>query len=380
MRVSGRRRWCSSAWLLVLLASSGCGSAPVLQPAVVESASPVLAELLEPLQRSLDSRDRPAFLANFAPGEATRQGSQLFGNLRQFQAVRFRPAVQPNTLEVQWRVPGDAVATAQLIVLTFERSESGLVIGSLRPESRASVWLLGGTAVRTSARGTVIAPDTLVNARLTDWGRRLDRAATAVERSDLGSLDDGWNERLVVELPATAADYRALSSGTGVGAAAVTVCDNGSPRIVVNPTQLDEDRGYLDALLIHEAVHVATNAPCDPAGPQWVREGLAEWVAAEHSPSTRAYDREWVVWHLSRHQVPRSLPSDADFTGADDDEVLSAYALSALAVDVAVRRLGRTGAMTFLDGLSLPVPPEAGAVDDLTGWYRAELGRIAASG
>ncbi|MGB2766943.1 MAG: hypothetical protein WBC14_07605, partial [Propionicimonas sp.] len=161
---------------------------------------------------------------------------------------------------------------------------------------------------------------------------------------------------------------------------AVTVCDNGSPRIVVNPTQLDAGRGYLDALLIHEAVHVATNAPCDPAGPQWVREGLAEWVAAEHSPSTRAYDREWVVWHLSRHQVPRSLPSDADFTGADDDEVLSAYALSALAVDVAVRRLGRTGAMTFLDGLSLPVPPEAGAVDDLTGWYRAELGRIAASG
>lgn len=365
-----------------LLALSGCVPSPAASvPAPGVSGSPAGSELVEPLQHSLAAADRDAFLANFAPGDAiVSQASQLFDNLRQLQDVSFTPTGQTGDMSVTWRVPGDRSVTTQVLALTLGRGEGRVIITSLRPGPSVPIWMLGDTVARSNAAGTVLALQTVPTAQLTRWERRLGKAAEAVSQSRLGMLDEGWNGDLVIELPTTAAQFRVLSGEGGAGAAAVTVCQTGNPRIVINPTQLDEDAAYLDALLVHEAVHVATKASCEAAGPLWLREGLAEWVAVQHSPSTRDYDRDWVEWHLARGPVPHALPADADFGGSDPDQVLAAYALSQVAVDAAVRRLGQTRAMGFLAELMRSDQVDAQATKQLTGWYRAELRRIAASG
>lgn len=367
-----------------ILALSGCASSPaVIAPTSGGSGSAVAvgAELVEPLQQSLTNGDRSAFLANFAPGDAIiSQGLQLFDNLRQLQDVSFSSVGQTGDVSVTWRVPGDRSAATQVLALTLGRRDGRAVITSLRPGPSVPIWLLGDTVAHSSADGTVLALRNVPAAQLTRWERRLAKAADAVSASRLGTLDDDWNGDLVIELPTTPAQFRVLSGESGGGAAAVTVCGTGSPRIVINPTQLDEDAAYLDALLVHEAVHVATKASCQTAGPMWLREGLAEWVAVQHSPRTRDYDRDWVEWHLARGPIPEALPAEADFDAADPDRVLAAYALSQVAVDVAVRRLGQQRAMSFLAEFMRSDQVDPQATTQLTGWYRAALRRIAASG
>lgn len=365
-----------------ILALSGCVPTPArLAPEPGASSSATGSDLVEPLQHALTNADRSAFLANFAPGDAIiDQGSQLFDNLRQLQDVSFGSTGQTSDVSVTWRVPGDRRAATHVLALTLGRREGRAVITSLRTGPLVPVWLLGETVVRSGAAGTVVALRSVPAAQLTRWERRLAKAASAVSTSGLGTLDEGWNGDLVIELPKTAAQFRVLSGVSGGGAAAVTVCGAGSPRIVINPTQLDEAAAYLDALLVHEAVHVATKASCETAGPTWLREGLAEWVAVQHSPSTRDYDRDWVEWHLARSPVPKALPEDAAFDDSDPDQVLAAYALSQLAVDVVVHRLGRQRAMSYLAALMNSDQGDPKATKRLTGWYRAALRRIAASG
>ena len=237
------------------LALSGCVPSPAVFAPMsggTGAAAAVGSELVEPLQHSLANGDRSAFLANFAPGDASiSQGSQLFDNLRRLQDVSFSSAGQTSDVSVSWRVPGDPTAATQVIALTLGRSAGRAVITSLRPGPSVPIWLLGDTVARSSAGGTVLALQTVPAAQLTRWERRLGKAAGAVSASRLGILDEGWNGDLVIELPKTAAQFRVLSGESGGGAAAVTVCGTGSPRIVINPTQLDEDAAYLDALLIH---------------------------------------------------------------------------------------------------------------------------------
>lgn len=192
--------------------------------------------------------------------------------------------------------------------------------------------------------GTIYAPAGLAAEEQQGWSKRIERAVAVLTATDLGPSDDDWTGRLVVELPGTAADYQTLAGPAGPLAAAVTRCRDGASRITVNPAIRQADPDYLDALVLHEAVHVATAAACRET-PLWIEEGLAEWLTVHHHPAAERANREWLTRELAGG-LPSGLPRDEDFQGPAS-QVSGAYALAVLAVEVAIGRLGQERAMAY---------------------------------
>lgn len=236
------------------------------------------------------------------------------------------------------------------------------------------------TASLTATEGaavTVLAAADVAPAQRQVWLTRLEWAAAALHATDLAPLDDGWDGRLVVELPATAGQYAALAGADGRDAAAVTHCPAEGARITINPVVYDHDAEYLDSLVLHEGVHVATGSSCGGEAAQWIEEGLAEWVTGEHSPASLAANQAWVEAYLVRHGIPDELPPDADFTG-DPDQVSAAYGLARQAVAVAVDQLGYDVAMEFFAADFAGAPDQA-ATAQVTQWYLAGLRQLSGS-
>ncbi len=225
--------------------------------------------------------------------------------------------------------------------------------------------------------GTLLVPPGFDEAARQDWLARLDRTAAALTRASLAPLVAGWDGDLLVELPPNRQWYARLAGPGSEQAAAVTRCLDGKGRITVNPVVADEDAGYLDTLVLHEGVHVATGSSCAGRADQWVEEGLAEWLACEPDPACLDASRQWVADHLAREGLPSGLPRDSEFTGSPD-QVSAAYALARQAVASAVERLGEPAAMALFDshyrGLADP-----DATRRLTAWYLADLQRFSGS-
>ena len=211
-----------------------------------------------------------------------------------------------------------------------------------------------------ASAGTLYVPGDAEATEQQTWLERLDRASAALARADLGSLTDGWDGRIVVELPSTHEGYLALAGPEGDGAAASTRCDAGDSRITINPVVRAEPSGYLDSLLLHEAVHAATGAGCADT-PLWTEEGLAEWLTEQHDPAAQQANQQWLAHELAAG-LPAGLPPDTAFRGTAA-QVSGAYALAAFAVDTAIQRLGRARAMAYL------AAPDEPTTRQLTAWY-----------
>ncbi|MGC4152887.1 MAG: hypothetical protein QM628_07375 [Propionicimonas sp.] len=214
------------------------------------------------------------------------------------------------------------------------------------------------------AAGTLYAPAGLASGEQQAWLERLERASEAVTDADLGALDDGWDGRIVVELPLTRSDYLMLAGAEGDQAAASTRCGAEGSRITINPLVREESSTYLDALLLHEAVHVATGSGCVDA-PLWIEEGLAEWLTEQHDPATQRANQEWLDHELAAG-LPSGLPAAAAFQGTSA-RISGAYALAAFAVATAIDHLGQDQAMAYFGA------PDEPTTVQLTQWYLAAL-------
>ena len=234
----------------------------------------------------------------------------------------------------------------------------------------------GPTLVAVPARsGTLLAPSELPDDARQEWVDRLDRTTQRLASAGLEPLDDDWDGQLLVELPATAQAYAQLAGADSADAAAISHCPPAGARITVNPAVGDEDPAYLDTLLLHEGVHIATGSSCAGGrAPLWVEEGLAEWVACEPDADCLAAADEWVAHHLAENGTPAGLPEDADFRGSPR-QVSAAYALARPAVASAVERLGRPATMallaTYYRGAAEPDQTQR-----LTAWYLADLQQL----
>jgi hypothetical protein len=236
-----------------------------------------------------------------------------------------------------------------------------------------------GLSASRGDRVTVLAPPELGDQPRSAWLTRLEWAAETLAGTGFGTLDDTWDGQLVVELPGTAGQYQELAGAGMDDAAAVTRCPPGGARITVNPVVGANEPWYLDSLVLHEAVHVATGSSCGGEAPQWVEEGLAEWVACEHSSESLAANQAWVMEYLERHGVPEALPDDPDFT-ADPDSVSAAYALARQAVAVAIDQLGEAGAMDYFAGAYDGRQTGDATTAEITSRYLAELAALSGSG
>lgn len=222
--------------------------------------------------------------------------------------------------------------------------------------------------------GTLYVADGIGSADRQSWTTRLRWVAGILAKTDLGALDDAWDSRIDVELLTDPVRYRELAGTDAAASAAVTRCGEDQLRVTVNPRILSARPEYLDSLLLHEGVHVATRSPCDGTGPLWVKEGLAEWVASQHSPSTRASNLAWVKEALRTGEPAAALPADTDFAGADQQ---ASYALASYAVRAAVDGGGSAWAMAYFQRVLAGDEDPVGTAKVLR-WYREELGRISA--
>jgi hypothetical protein len=164
------------------------------------------------------------------------------------------------------------------------------------------------------------------------WSGAVQRAAEAVARELPSTVGDAVSPILVVEIPATRADFESVvgaAPGSYAEIAAVTLSEGPTPRsaqrIVVNSDAARRlSSSGLAVTLAHEAVHVATRSP-ESAAPTWAVEGLADYVALRAYPDARSAVAKPLLAEVRRSGAPRALPADDSFA-ADAPRLDLAYA------------------------------------------------------
>lgn len=344
------------------LAASGCAARP--------ASTPTLPALGESLRRALGAGDEAGFLAGFADTDHGRAlGRRIYANLRQLDSVDLRTssieAGPPSvvTIAATWALGrGARTATSGLRFALADGDPARIDSAQVRP--RQPLWTQADLVVRGADAVTLELDETLA-AQSDVWLTAGATAIGAVGGDALGELTAGWDGRLAVELPALQRDYALLvgmPTEEAIGTGGVTLRLGESPesplRVVVNPrVGIHAGADAAAAVLVHEAVHVATNSIASPA-PLWLKEGLAESVAAATVPSAGTANRAKVQAWVGVHGFPTALPGDADFR----DDPASAYALAQFAVDALIAHRGR--AETLRSAATGEVPAEALA------WYQ----------
>jgi hypothetical protein len=236
--------------------------------------------------------------------------------------------------DVTWRLSGDSGAAEQVVWLTFVDDRGVRLAGTndVPPGAargqQPSWWLGPVTAVRRG-EATAVAGAGQSAQR---WADRGAAAARQVRQLLPAPAGRSWDGRVVLEAPATPADFEAVlgaPAGTRAGIAAVAQPEgpggSAAIRVVVNPRASELlSSSQLSRVLEHEIVHVATRAADSPA-PTWAEEGLAEWVSLRHRPRQQSWGTADLLREVRADGPPRGFPKDTAYAvGADD--VNRAYA------------------------------------------------------
>ncbi|MFB6888456.1 hypothetical protein ACFCX4_03970 [Kitasatospora sp. NPDC056327] len=206
------------------------------------------------------------------------------------------------------------------------------------------LWDLGTVRAAAGGRCLVLAVD---GAGTGDLAPTVvgDRAVAAVEAL-WGTARAG---RLLLELPATGEQFTRLLAEDRAGwsgMAAVTVSAPGAPshapadRVLVNPEQFARLSGFgRQAVVTHEAVHVATRADTRAWTPLWLSEGVADWTAFHDSGRSARQLAPELAREAAAGRLPVALPGDTALAAGGDGLAL-AYEQSWLACDLIARRYG----------------------------------------
>ncbi|MEV7024561.1 hypothetical protein [Kitasatospora sp. NPDC093558] len=172
-----------------------------------------------------------------------------------------------------------------------------------------------------------------------------DRAVPAVS----AVWGTGWAGRLLLELPATEAQFARLLEADPAGwtgMAAVTVAAPGAPshtpadRVVINPEAFGRLSDFgRQVVVTHETTHVATRADTRAWTPLWLSEGVADWTAYRDSGRTDRQIAPELARDVAAGKVPAALPADRDF-GAGATGIAQAYEQAWLACRLIAGRFG----------------------------------------
>lgn len=358
-----RRRLRLRTWAAaLLLALSGCTPG-------ADSPSGTLADHLN---AALHAGSRAAFLDEFTTDTAGSRLGRAWFTVFSGAAATFT-MLDPETVRVAATLPGDRRPATWTLPLELDGRSwfSTGRIHAVGPMPGRPIWAIGEVEVSAARHGTLLSSGLDPAARRA-WAGRLDRAAVAVASAAPPGVD-GWQGGLVVDVPATASDFQAMAGEPAATASALATCSAGTPRVVVNPQVLGYSAGWLDATMVHEAVHVATDAPCGRSdlAMNWAVEGLAESVAARTSPETASGNRKLVRDYLRDNPMPRELPSELDD--------ITAYALAQLAVDRVRAHLPESADDLLDRAIHQSTSVTAAELRRVTRWYLSALRRIAAT-
>ncbi|MFI9403873.1 hypothetical protein [Nocardia sp. NPDC052316] len=208
-------------------------------------------------------------------------------------AVGQAPATDPRLAEVRRSIePFGPIVARQ--VSTGDGQQS-LVVG--HPAQRIEIDVLERELAAATAAVTEV------------WGPDWAQASTVV----------------VASSPSEFAGLVHAGATMSTEVAAASVADPFAPgtrptgqRIVFSPDagrRLDPDG--LRTLLRHELTHIATRADTRDGAPLWMLEGFADYTAHRDQGRSFADIAPSLTARARLHAMPRDLPADADFTGAD---------------------------------------------------------------
>ncbi|KRE55523.1 hypothetical protein [Phycicoccus sp. Soil748] len=166
----------------------------------------------------------------------------------------------------------------------------------------------------------------------------------------------GWNARLVLVVPATAAqmaeqvgqDARQVSQVAAVTDGPIATTGRaGADRVVVNPGAFAtlEVKGR-QVVVTHEATHVAVRATTDRPVPLWLSEGLADYVGYRDIGATRQQVAAALLDRVRAGAGPKALPGPADFDPGRST-IAPSYNAAWLAVCRIVDRRGEAGLVKY---------------------------------
>lgn len=224
--------------------------------------------------------------------------------------------------------------------------------------TQAQLWDLPDLKVVSSRRTLVVASGKVRD--LDGYLRLGDRAVRAVGQV----WKRPWGSRLVVVVPATAAemaDQLGQSAGSVEQVAAVTDgaldADGraGSDRVVVNPQAFARLQATgQQVVLSHETTHVAVRASTTRPVPLWLSEGLADYVGYGAVDLPRTTIAASLLERVRKGDGPRTLPTERDFDPSTST-IAPSYNAAWLAVCRIVDQHGEKALVRFyLDAASRP--------------------------
>ena len=372
------------------LADRRAVQARAVAPALVSREAAVRA-LLATRSRALLQRDRTAWLGTVEPGATAfreRQGA-LFDSLLALPLTGWTyrldaTGAQPpsSALDarrgVGWWAP--QVATSYRLA-----GWDATPVTSTRPMTfvpRLGRWYLAGDDDLGAAdTGEVWDAGPVVAVRRgsvlvlghPDAGRLLTTVAAAAVDA-VPQVTEVWGTRwarqLVVLVPSSQAELRALIGGSGsmsqIAAYATSRAPGVGERIVVNPATFPL-LGSVGrrVVLTHEATHVAARTSTGTSTPTWLVEGFADYVG--YSGLTLPYDvsAQELRADVRRGRLPSALPGPAAFDGANPS-LAAVYEQAWLAVVLIAERHGRATLLRLYRAV--------GAGEDLDAAMRRLLG------
>jgi len=336
--------------------------------------------LLGQRSAALLHRDRAGFLAGIdagSPAFRTRQ-AKLFDNLsgvplgawsydvdpdrEMSQAgsrlTRYHAPVWAPQVSVSYRLAEfDRRDTSQRQYFTFVQRAGRWYIGAdddfddTGSRTARGLWDFGPVVVSRTATTLVLGHPGSRDALHT-----ITQVASAAIPRVSAVWGSDWEGRVVILVPDTQAELsQIIQEGNDlsqIAAVATTELAGGSgvpagDRIIVNPPNFAK-LGSLgrQVVLRHEITHVAARAATTGTTPTWLAEGFADYVGYLGSGvSVASAGRELAV-DIRAGRAPKSLPADADFSGANTG-LAQVYEMSWLACRLIAASVGQAGLVRF---------------------------------
>lgn len=377
-----RRRFGAVLSVLALLAGlsvAGCSSS--------DAGAPSLADIRALLARhsaAVRHHDRAAFAADLDGVERATdfRSRQLaaFGNLAKLPLSVWSYRLQSRTddseaeaaasrrfgtkaviahVTLRYALRGvDSVATSRDLWWTFVRHDGHVVVaGDAGLASAGGVswqgpWDFGALDVLRGPHSLVMGhPD---NAAALHRVQATVEAAVPAVTAVWGSA---WSRDVAVVLPSSDAELQAQvgqSSDLTTQVAAAAISDGQDPvsgaiygqRLIINPAALARLSDVGRQITIrHEVAHIASARATTDATPEWLVEGLAEYVANLDSGQPVPTAAAELRADLRHGKTPATLPTAAAFSTAG--ESAQAYEGAWLACRLIAARVGQAGLVRF---------------------------------
>jgi hypothetical protein len=266
------------------------------------------------------------------------------------QRERYGPDAWVSEVQLTWRFRGfdRAVSTLEVpIVADWSGDRAVFETAGVTSGYRVPLWFTEPLAVRRTPAALVLAADAQRARALAAQART---AVTTVRRTL-----PRWDEPLVVEAPASAADFRTAAGTTRASSgalAAVTTTTDGSAledaavHVYLNPSVF-EPLGPVGRQIVmsHEATHVALGAATTTM-PLWLSEGMADHVALVGSTLPDTVLAAQIRTLVRRTGPPEALPGRAEFDGSNRD-IGAWYEAAWLAVRLLAETYGRPALLDF---------------------------------